>query len=470
MRDIAIGTRAAAGLPAREAIYRAVWRWHFYAGLFALPFLILLAITGGLYLFHDELDGWFHRDLLSVPARSMPRLPPEALVARAVEAVPGTVYQYLPPAGPTASAEVGIRPQDGGKLSVYLDPHDGRILGTLGEKSSVMWTVRQLHSLALFGSWPGYLIEIVGGWAVILVATGIYLWWPRRRQAGGVVSIRGRPRQRLFWRDLHAVTGLFAGLFIAFLAITGMPWSAWWGDRSLAILTELNQGFPDGAWGDTPVSELPMQAVVDDVGWTMQQAPVPTSPMPEGHHHGEAAAPAAHAADLPPRIGLDRAVAIFDRMGLAPGYAVALPGTPDGVYTGAVYPDDLDQERVIHLDQYTGQPIIDVGFNDYGLGGKAIEWGINVHMGQEFGLANKIVMALVCVAIIAMSVSAAMMWWKRRPAGSMGVPPWPGERRVAVGVTLIVLALGAVFPLTGLSILAMLAIDLLWSRAAAARA
>jgi uncharacterized iron-regulated membrane protein len=125
---------------------------------------------------------------------------------------------------------------------------------------------------------------------------------------------------------------------------------------------------------------------------------------------------------------------------------------------------------VIHLDQYTGQPIIDVGFNDYGLGGKAIEWGINVHMGQEFGLANKIVMALVCVAIIAMSVSAAMMWWKRRPAGSMGVPPWPGERRVAVGVTLIVLALGAVFPLTGLSILAMLAIDLLWSRAAAARA
>jgi hypothetical protein len=34
-------------------LYRAVWRWHFYAGLIAIPFLISLAVTGGLYLFKD---------------------------------------------------------------------------------------------------------------------------------------------------------------------------------------------------------------------------------------------------------------------------------------------------------------------------------------------------------------------------------------------------------------------------------
>ena len=27
--------------------YRAVWRWHFYAGLLVLPFLIILSVTGG---------------------------------------------------------------------------------------------------------------------------------------------------------------------------------------------------------------------------------------------------------------------------------------------------------------------------------------------------------------------------------------------------------------------------------------
>jgi len=463
MHDTAAPLPAAVRLPTRDAIHRAVWRWHFYAGLLALPFMILLAVTGGLYLFHDALDGWFHRDVLSVEARNAPMLAPETLVANAEAAHAGTVYQFVPPVGPTSSAEVGFKGTDGAKFSVYLDPYDGRVLGTMDDKSSVMWTVRQLHSLALFGTWPSYAIEVVGGAVIILVVTGFYLWWPRRRQNGGIVSLRGTSRHRLFWRDLHAVTGMVAGLFIGFLALTGMPWSTYWGDRSLAMLTSFGQGFPAGAWGDTPVSSLPMHAVVDEVGWTMQHAPVPTSPSMSDHHHGAAApAPSVDPKLLPSPIGLNRAVSTFEAMGLAPGFAVALPGQVDGVYTGSVYPDDLDLERVIHLDQYSGEAIIDVGFNDYGLGGKAIEWGINVHMGQEFGLANKIVMALVCVAIVLMAVSAAVMWWKRRPAGGLGVPPWPADRRIAVGVTVLVLALGAVFPLTGLTILVMLVLDQLW--------
>ncbi|KQT83738.1 hypothetical protein ASG51_16520 [Methylobacterium sp. Leaf465] len=28
--------------PAQDAVHRAVWRWHFYAGLLCLPFLVLL--------------------------------------------------------------------------------------------------------------------------------------------------------------------------------------------------------------------------------------------------------------------------------------------------------------------------------------------------------------------------------------------------------------------------------------------
>lgn len=31
--------------------YRTVWRWHFYAGLFCIPFVIWLSITGSIYLF-----------------------------------------------------------------------------------------------------------------------------------------------------------------------------------------------------------------------------------------------------------------------------------------------------------------------------------------------------------------------------------------------------------------------------------
>jgi hypothetical protein len=31
--------------------FRAVWRWHFYAGLFCIPLIIVMASSGSIYLF-----------------------------------------------------------------------------------------------------------------------------------------------------------------------------------------------------------------------------------------------------------------------------------------------------------------------------------------------------------------------------------------------------------------------------------
>ena len=43
-------------IPQQEAVastrlYRAVWRWHFYAGLIVVPFLAILAVSGLVILF-----------------------------------------------------------------------------------------------------------------------------------------------------------------------------------------------------------------------------------------------------------------------------------------------------------------------------------------------------------------------------------------------------------------------------------
>ena len=55
--------------PVAGQVYRAFWRWHFYAGLVVLPFMMLLAVTGGLYLFKDEIEAVLYRPLQTVEAR-----------------------------------------------------------------------------------------------------------------------------------------------------------------------------------------------------------------------------------------------------------------------------------------------------------------------------------------------------------------------------------------------------------------
>lgn len=45
----------------RTALYRTVWRWHFYAGLFVVPMVLILALTGTAYLFKPQVDRWEER-------------------------------------------------------------------------------------------------------------------------------------------------------------------------------------------------------------------------------------------------------------------------------------------------------------------------------------------------------------------------------------------------------------------------
>jgi uncharacterized iron-regulated membrane protein len=74
-------------------------------------------------------------------------------------------------------------------------------------------------------------------------------------------------------------------------------------------------------------------------------------------------------------------------------------------------------------------------------------------------LFNQLLMLATCLAIILSCVTAVIMWWKRRPAGRLGVPPMPQQKSVYIGLWLIVIVFGAAFPLTGLAVVAMLLFD-----------
>ncbi|MFN3260050.1 MAG: PepSY-associated TM helix domain-containing protein [Pikeienuella sp.] len=436
------------------ALYRAVWRWHFYAGLLTLPFMILIAVTGAIYLFKDEINDALHADLRRVEPQASAPLAPSLLVAAALEAVPGTLRGYHPPAAPDRAAVVKLRDGAGEKVAVYLDPYDGAVLGHHWDAgfagSRAIWVVRKLHSLEYVGWVGNRMIEAVAGWAVILAGTGLYLWWPRGRKVGVFAprKAKGRP----FWRDLHAVTGAYAALFIVFLAITGLPWSGFWGKQFYDLSYKAGIGMPDGYWESYPVSTVPTGEALERAPWILEGQPMPQS---------------LAAAGVP--VGMDQIVAKAEAMGVHPGFALNPPSGPEGVFTVSVYPDDITHERVVHFDQYSGEVLFDMKLADLGALGRAAEWGISVHMGQEFGVVNQIAMLLACIAIVLMSVAAMVMWWKRRPAGGLGAPSMPADFRVTKGIALVTLALAVFFPLVGLSLAVMLLIDLVLPRALRAR-
>jgi uncharacterized iron-regulated membrane protein len=422
-----------------SALYRALWRWHFFAGLICAPIVILLAVTGGIYLFKDEINDGLHRDLRIVAPQSTERLAPSVLVAKALEAHPGTLKGYSPPEAADRAAGVQIAGADGLKDTVYVDPYSGRVLGSLWDAGAAgspsMYVIRKLHSLKYAGWFAERIVEAVAGWMVLMVASGIYLWWPRG-QKGGVVTVRGKSGKRLFWRDLHAVTGIFVSVFIVFLAMTGLPWSGYWGKQFYGFAYAVGLGMPDGYWDKYPVSTVPLKDSIDRAPWIIENQPTPLS---------------ATASGVPAK--LDDVVRTVEGLGVAPGYALVIPGQPDGVFTASVYPDDITKERVVHLDQYSGKVLFDMQLKDLGLFGRLAEWGVSIHMGQAFGLANQLVLLASLVAMVGLVVSGLVMWWKRRPAGSLGAPRLTEGAGVPKGLFVIAVAGGLFFPMVGISML-----------------
>ncbi|WOB25483.1 MULTISPECIES: PepSY domain-containing protein [Xanthomonas] len=452
----------------RWRFYRAVWRWHFYAGLLVLPFIIWLALTGAAFLYQDAIDRTVHHGLKVVPVGAV-RASAQQLVEVAQRGDGGTLFRYTTPKRADASAEIGLVDAHGTRTVVYVDPYRVRVLGRLPEHGTMAWTIRRLHSLELIGPFARGLIEMAAGWAIVLVLTGVYLWWPRGRR-GGVVNVRGTPTQRLFWRDLHAVTGAGVGAVLLFLALTGMPWSWLWGAQVNRWANGHDFGYPAGLRVQQPMSEQRLSETTEPA-WSLRQARIPESAVPgaDAMHaaHGGAGSVAAPGMGA---IGLDAAMARFDALGIAPGYSVSPPRGARGVYTASVYPADLQQQRVIHLDQYSGAVLLDMRYRDYGPVGRALEWGINVHLGQQYGTANQLILLVACAAIVLLCVSAAVMWWKRRPVGGLGVPPLPADPRTLRGLLVLLVLCGLLFPLVGLSLLLMWLFDRYWMQRAQANA
>ncbi|UUY09529.1 PepSY domain-containing protein [Pseudomonas sp. J452] len=439
------------------SFYNLAWRWHFYAGLFVIPFMLMLALTGIVYLFKPQLDQLMYPELLTVQPGAA-ALSADAQLQHLQQAYPqAQVSQYLPAPAADRSAQF-VASLDGRKLNLFVDPYSGAVLGTQDAQDNLQAIARALHGELLIGTVGDRLIELAAGWGVVLVVSGLYLWWPRGQGGAGVLWPRLSARGRLLWRDLHAVSGFWGSALLLFMLLTGMTWTGFWGEKFAGAWNH----FPAAMWTDVPTSTVQARslnsAADQTVAWAVENTPLPVSTSHAAHHAEGAVAPAASG-----RIALQQVVDTATSLGVAPGYSVTLPADETGVFTVALFADDPRHDATLHLDQYSGQVLADIRWADYGLVARTVESGAMLHEGKMFGLANQLVMLGVCLLILLGSLSGLVMWWKRRPQGRFGVPPLRHDLPLWKGGVVIMLLLGVLFPLVGASLLLIWALEWLWS-------
>jgi len=449
---------------ASPSFYNLAWRWHFYAGLFVIPFLILLSLTGIIYLFKPQLDQLLYPELLQVPVAAQSVSADEQLTLVQQAYPQAQIKQYLPPVAEGRSAQFVVD-NAGQTLNLFVDPYRGTLLGSQDAQSNLQAIARQLHGELMIGTVGDRLIELAAGWGIVLVVSGLYLWWPRGSSGAGVLWPRLTARGRLLWRDVHAVTGFWGSLFLLFMLLTGMTWTGFWGAQFAGTWNH----FPAAMWDDVPQSGKLTGSLNNSsrqtVAWAVETTPLPASD-PHAAHNGHVG----HEAPVAPANLLQYVVDTAAERGVQPGYSITLPKGETGVYSIALFADDPRNDATLHIDQYSGAVLADVRWKDYGLVARTVETGVVLHEGKLFGLANQLFMLLVCLLILLSAVSGLVMWWIRRPQGRFGVPPLRHDLPRWKTAIVIMCLLGAAFPLVGASLLLIWALDwLLLSRLAGLR-
>jgi uncharacterized iron-regulated membrane protein len=405
--------------------YRALWRWHFHAGMFCIPFVVVLALTGAIYLFKPQIDVFADRGVDSLVVTGM-RAPAEAQIAAAIASVPGSkLFVYEIPREPDDAVRVHLYSADGTGLIVYVHPETLAVLKSVPHTHRLTEFVRTIHSNLLVGRAGSILIELAASWAIIMLGTGLYLGWPREtRGIAGVLFPRLNRGRRVFWRDLHAVTGLWVSAFAMFLLITALPWTTVWGaglNETRALLTPEK---PE--WNASLIDE-------------------------HAEHRAEATG-----ATLATPVALDDVIERVAPLELDPPVRVYLPSETAPYWRVRSETQNRPRVRELELDARSGKILRDKGFGEKAAIDRVIGVGIAAHEGQLFGLTNQLLGLFTALGLITMCISAVVMWWRRRPEGSLGLPAprVEGFRITAPFIAFIVLA-GILRPVHGASLLVL---------------
>lgn len=460
MTEIASNASLAEGRPLARKFYVAAWRWHFYAGLYVAPFLIMLAMTGLIMLWSAALVGRDGEKLYRVTSAAETVAVSRQAIA-AVLAVPGgTIVQYIAPR--TADGPAVFRLDvDAQSTMVAVDPYTGQVLGQWERHNLLYDLANTIHGTFLLGDLGDRLIEIAAGFGVMLVITGLFLWWPRdvrfRAVAVPLISARGRP----LWKSLHQSIGFWCAAVLLVFLVSGLTWSGIWGER----LTQAWSTFPAEKWDNVPLSDKTHAEHLNhdgikEVPWTLEQTRMPVS----GTDVGIDGIPDGRPIDIDNIVALARSIGFDNR------FQLAFPGDANGVWTlsrDTMSNDSSDptSDRTVHIDQYTGKILADVGFADYGPAGKAMAVGVAFHEG-DIGLWNLAFNTVFCLSIVFLSVSGVVMWWKRRPAGAtrLVAPALPETLGLWKGGAVVMLVVACLFPLTGAVLVGVLALDMLLLR------
>jgi uncharacterized iron-regulated membrane protein len=369
---------------------------HLWLGLTSGLIVFIVALTGCIYVFSEEITHALRADAMHVSRKAGQTAIPVRELWESTQEKVGTgcvLDNLIVRNDPTQSWSFSsFKAGDPNALTyfgsiahyktIYVNPYTGQIQGIYDEETDFFNIIKFAHWSLLLQTDYG---QPIVGWStlifVIMLITGIILWWPRSRNA---VKQRfsfkwkkttGRKRKNY---DLHNILGFYFSFVLLLVAFTGMVWSFSWFQAIVYVAA---------SGSVTPPERIVAQSTLEQVAMS--------DPFELALRQTRAAHPAASAFQLSPAADSVSAIQVYIQQ-------------HEGVYYVA---------HEMQFDQYSGKLLARRDHADKNFGEKVITANYDIHVGAILGIPGKILAFLASFVCASLPVTGFLIWKNRKKKG-----------------------------------------------------
>lgn len=423
-----------------QKFYKAFWKWHFYAGIITTPTLIIVSLTGALYVYQDNFRHYTKPFLFQKPDANKPILNFTDLTKAAEKHIAklskDNQLTVIDISKNRKIVRLRYLTKDKKTKFMTLDHNTGEVLKNQGEEKDIFDIAIALHSSLYLGKFGRFLVEISTSWAMILILTGILLWWPVKttdsegntsRRVRGVYTIRFKGNKYVTYRDLHTVPGFYFSILMALVALTGLVFTLLFGTAfrvgTLMLDPALKPFMNPPKSRVVMTNEAQRQKVYSIINTHIEQN--------------------------------------FDKDYFT---RVTFPQKPDASISVLAFKRNLGSDTKFRIfDQYSGEILDKIDIENVRMFSKILVYALPIHIGTILGEPTKALALITCLMITWMCISGIIMWFKRKKEGSWGFPKSKKlEKSKSLSVTIAIL--GIVFPAFGLSLIMAVFINLIYKK------
>lgn len=206
-------------------IKQCIVKAHLFLGLVSGLGVLIIALTGALYTFNREIE-FLTQGFRKVKAEQRTMILPSEAIEKAKAANPGFTVHGVVYQKPTDALEVVFyQPEPFFYGAAWLNPYSGEVLKVSNFQHTFFGFILRGHTTLWLPFDIGLpVVTFVCIIFLIMLITGIILWWPRKKRSSKSFSFTLRNKASVRRLEMHKVVGFYVSFLALLIVLTGLSW------------------------------------------------------------------------------------------------------------------------------------------------------------------------------------------------------------------------------------------------------